>query len=174
MASVAVNMSKWACVVCVTQRSARSPFPSPDRHVTQKPYRLLCFSQTNTRVCVPVDNGRPPPGTSCSIHRAETTARPPNTHTHICRGLMLTSVHAYFLSPNVHATCTQFPHSLHFARREVRVWAGPGRAAIAYPGWGFISILKAWAVQGWVSQPLLPSDQPAPMCGTLGHACPFQ
>ena len=69
-----------------------------------------------------------------------------HTHTAHTGGLIPTDVHAYFPHTREHsfytaqsALCTQ--------RSECvgRLWQG-----IAKPGWWFLSIVKAWAVKGWV------------------------
>lgn len=108
-------------VCAMSTHNAHSSSLRPNRRVTQEDYRLLCFSQTNMQVCVPVDNGWPPSGTSCSVHCAENTCMHTvqNTHTHT-GGLILTEVHTYFFFTLTHArtvtvtyrACTQeFPHS---------------------------------------------------------------
>lgn len=118
----------------VSKGCALSPFLTPDRHDSQEYYRLLCFSQTNTQVCVPVDNTRPPYGGSCSVHHAETRACKRHW-THICQRINTYKCACiFFFFPHIHRACTQFPHSLHFAHREVSVWAGPGRVLLIQGG----------------------------------------
>lgn len=148
-----------ACAM--STHNAHSSSLRPNRRVTQEDYRLLCFSQTNMQVCVPVDNGWPPSGTSCSVHCAENTCMHTvqNTHTHT-GGLILTEVHTYFFFTLTHTHAqsqshTQRAHrSFHTAQSALctqrsecvgRPWQGN-----ANPGWWFIAIVKAWALKGCV------------------------
>lgn len=117
------------------------------------------------QVCVPVDNGWPPSGTSCSVHYIKTRVHIHHTHTHQRINTCTLDVHACFSAGRV--TRAQFSHSRVFTlHRGVRGWEGPGR-------W-FLSVVKAWAMKGWLLPTLVLLWPPSATCGTQGHACPFQ